>query len=117
METFICSSHVTDPIHFSFPYTFHVDISSFACLYIILYNMRAILKTQNNAKTTQKQRRYVSSIVRSIVALHSLVQNKSKYGRDGEKKTVKKVVVEEKEKGPELDKFGRVVKKEDKDEA
>ena len=113
METFICSSHVTDPIHFSFPYTFHVDISSFACLYIILYNMRAIRK---NSKT-QKQRRYVSSIVRSIVALHSLVQNKSKYGRDGEKKTVKKVVVEEKEKGPELDKFGRVVKKEDKDEA
>ena len=55
--------------------------------------------------------------MRSIVALHSLVQNKSKYGRDGEKKTVKKVVVEEKEKGPELDKFGRVVKKEDKDEA
>ena len=73
-------------------------------------------KTQKR-KITQKQRRYVSSIVRSIVALHSLVQNKSKYGRDGEKKTVKKVVVEEKEKGPELDKFGRVVKKEDKDEA
>ena len=113
METFICSSHVTDPIHFSFPYTFHVDISSFACLYIISYNMRA----NNKNSKTQKQRRYVSSIVRSIVALHSLVQNKSKYGRDGEKKTVKKVVVEEKEKGPELDKFGRVVKKEDKDEA
>ena len=82
-----------------------------------VYTSFRITCAQYSKLKTQKQRRYVSSIVRSIVALHSLVQNKSKYGRDGEKKTVKKVVVEEKEKGPELDKFGRVVKKEDKDEA
>ena len=54
---------------------------------------------------------YVSSIVRAIVALHTLVQNKAKFGKDGEVKKVVKKVEEKKEKEPEKDKFGRVVKK------
>ena len=40
--------------------------------------------------------------MRSIVALHSLVTNKTKFGKDGEKKVVKKVETnEKKEKEPE----------------
>ena len=57
---------------------------------------------------------YISSIVRSIVALHSLVTNKTKFGKDGEKKVVKKVETnEKKEKEPEKDKFGRIIKKDE----
>ena len=55
---------------------------------------------------------YISSIVRSIVALHSLVRNKTKFGKDGEKKVVEKKEEEKKEEEPEKDKFGRVIKKE-----
>ena len=50
--------------------------------------------------------------MRSIVALHSLVRNKTKFGKDGEKKPVKALEEEKKEDEVEKDKFGRVIKKE-----
>lgn len=62
---------------------------------------------------------YVSSLIRSVIALHSLVNNKIKYSDDEEVKEKQQKIreAEEKKKAeienkPKKDKFGRVIKKE-----